>query len=62
MIFLGKNRDRISIITAILEAAKFGARKTRILFGAHLNFWLLKKYLNTVVNAVFFALREPGMS
>ena len=39
MVFLlGKNRDRLSIIAAILEAANFGASKTHIMFNVNLSF------------------------
>lgn len=50
---MGKNRDRVSIIAAILEAANSGATKTRIMFNANLSFMLLEKYLNLSVNACF---------
>lgn len=50
---LGKNRDRISIIAAILEAANSGATKTRIMFKANLSFLLLEKYLNASFSAGF---------
>jgi predicted transcriptional regulator len=42
---MGKNRDRLSIVAAILEAANSGASKTRIMFDANLSFSLLEKYL-----------------
>ena len=50
---MGKNRDRISIIAAILEAAKSGHSKTRIMFAANLSFMLLEKYLNVTISAGF---------
>jgi predicted transcriptional regulator len=50
---LGKNRDRISIIAAILEAANSGASKTRIMFQANLSFSLLEKYLEVAGTAGF---------
>ena len=53
MILLGKNRDRVSIVAAILEAANSGANKTRIMFGANLSFKLLEKYLGVVLGAGF---------
>jgi len=53
VILMGKNRDRISIIAAILEAANSGSSKTRILFKANLSFMLLEKYLNVSVSAGF---------
>jgi predicted transcriptional regulator len=53
---LGKNRDRISIIAAILDAANSGSTKTRIMFKANLSFMLLEKYLNLSVNADFVSV------
>ena len=53
MFYLGKNRDRLSIVAAILEAANFGASKTRIMFQANLSFSLLEKYLGAAVSAGF---------
>jgi predicted transcriptional regulator len=50
---LGKNRDRLSLIAAILEAAGSGANKTRIMYGANLSFKLLEKYLDTAVEVGF---------
>jgi predicted transcriptional regulator len=44
---LGKHRDRLSLIAAILEASNGGATKTRIMLNANLSFKLLEKYLNT---------------
>jgi predicted transcriptional regulator len=45
VVLLGKNRDRLSIVAAILEAVNSGASKTRIMFSANLSFSLLEKYL-----------------
>lgn len=45
-----KNRDRISIIAAILEAANSGTCKTRIMLKANLSYKLLNKYLNLVID------------
>jgi predicted transcriptional regulator len=42
---LGKNRDKIGLMAAILEAANTGAPKTRIMINANLSFKLLEKYL-----------------
>ena len=51
MVFLmGKNRDRISIIAAILEAANSTSCKTRIMFDANLSFRVLEKYLKVALN------------
>ena len=53
MVLLGKNRDRVSIIAAILEAANGGSSKTRIMFGANLSFSLLEKYLAVALDSGF---------
>ena len=53
MVLLGKNRDRLSIVAAILEAANSGPNKTRIMFQANLSFTLLEKYLEVAVTAGF---------
>ena len=50
---MGKNRDRLSIIAAILEAIYSGACKTRIMVMANLSFSLLEKYLSIVAGAGF---------
>ena len=49
----GKNRDRLSLVAAVLEAANSGASKTRIMDRARLSFVLLEKYLEVVVAAGF---------
>jgi predicted transcriptional regulator len=53
VLLLGKNRDRLSIVAAILEAATPGASKTRIMFSANLSFSLLEKYLEVANRAGF---------
>jgi predicted transcriptional regulator len=53
---MGKNRDKLSLIAAILEAANSGASKTRIMYMANLSFSLLEKYLNLSVAAGFIQL------
>jgi len=50
---LGKNRDRVSIVAAILQASRRGSTKTGIMFGANLSFSLLEKYLDIVMDADF---------
>jgi predicted transcriptional regulator len=53
VVLLGKNRDRLSIVAAILEAANSGVSKTRVMFRANLSFKLLEKYLGVVLGAGF---------
>ena len=67
--FLGKNRDRLSIIAAILEAVNLGACKTKIMFSANLSFRLLEKYLDICLRSGFvelngtkYSLTEQGAS
>lgn len=50
---MGKNRDRLSIIAAVLEASRAGSSKTHIMFKANLSFKLLEKYLTLVTEAGF---------
>jgi predicted transcriptional regulator len=53
VVLLGKNRDRLCIVAAILEAANSGVSKTRVMFMANLSFKLLEKYLGVVLGAGF---------
>jgi predicted transcriptional regulator len=46
---LGKNRDSLSIVAAILDAASSGAGKTRIMCRTNLSFAYLKKCLDVAV-------------
>jgi len=50
---LGKNRDRLSIVAAILDAVNSGASKTKIMYSANLSFKLLSKYLDVSTRAGF---------
>ena len=66
---MGKNRDRLSIIADVLEAAKSGACKTHIMFRANLSFRLLEKYLAVALDAGFvrfegsrYELTEDGQA
>lgn len=68
MIFLGKNRDRLSIVAAILDTVHFGASKTRIMLKANLSFKLLEKYLAIAIRSGYvriegrkYKLTEEGL-
>jgi len=50
-------RSRIQIAADILEIAKAGSRKTKIMYQGNLSFDLLQKYLDLLVN---FDLLEVG--
>ena len=60
---LGKNRDRLGIFAAILEAAlsvesDSGSSKSRIMSMANLSFSLMEKYLDYVVRAGFVEVKN----
>ena len=55
---LRKNRNRFQITQAILQIAREGSRKTRIMHGANLSFKLLEKYLTTLVRAGLLKVKE----
>jgi predicted transcriptional regulator len=55
---VSKNRDRVSIVAAILEIAEQGARKTKIMFRGNLSYALLNKYLDLVIGAGFIRVED----
>ena len=55
-----KNRDRLSIVAAVLKAAADGANKTGIMYGANLSYKLLEKYLETTLSAGFVQVESSG--
>jgi len=54
-----RRRSHMEISADILRIAKAGARKTRIVYGANLNFKLLNEYLDKLERAGLIA-RELG--
>ena len=50
---MGKNRDKVSIIAAVLEAANKSASKTHIMHTANLSYKLLEKYLEATLQLGF---------
>lgn len=48
---IGRRRSRTEITAEILRIAKGGARKTRIVYGANINFRLLDEYLKRLEKA-----------
>ena len=67
MVLLGKNRDRLSLVAAILEAAGAGSSKTRVMKVANLSYKLLDKYLAAALSLGFversgakYSLTERG--
>jgi predicted transcriptional regulator len=59
---LGKNRDQLSIVAAILEAARIDTSKTRIMFAANLSFSLLEKYLSIALKYEFVRVENNRYS
>ena len=57
---ISHRRSNMDIIADILRIAKGGARKTRIVYGANLNFKLLNEYLDKLEKAGLIA-RDPEM-
>lgn len=53
-----KNRNRFQISQAILEVARAGAGKTRIMYRANLSFKLLKHYLTVLVKSGLIRVEE----
>ena len=51
-------RSRIQIAADIIEIAKNGARKTRIMYLGNLSFDLLQKYLNLLVKLGLVEIRR----
>ncbi|KYH40859.1 MAG: hypothetical protein AYL32_009340 [Candidatus Bathyarchaeota archaeon B26-2] len=55
---MARRRSHIEISADILRIARTGARKTRIVYGANLNFKLLNEYLDKLEKAGLIA-RDP---
>jgi len=48
---MAQRRSHVDIVAEILHIARRGARKTRIVYGANLNFKLLNEYLDRLEKA-----------
>jgi len=53
-----KNRNKFQITQAILEVARDGAGKTRIMYRANLSFKLLEDYLGALVRSGLLKVKE----
>jgi predicted transcriptional regulator len=53
-----KYRRKFEIVADILEAAKNGAKKTRIMYFANLSYSLLEKYLSETLKIGFIRLKN----
>jgi predicted transcriptional regulator len=56
-----KYRSRVDIIAAMLEIAKEGTIKTRIMFGASLSFTQLKEYTTFLIELGLMERSEAGL-
>ncbi len=50
-----RNRDRVRLVAAILEAARNGANKNRIMYDANLSYKLLEKYLKIAMDLISYS-------
>ncbi|MHA1675838.1 MAG: winged helix-turn-helix domain-containing protein [Candidatus Njordarchaeales archaeon] len=55
---LSQRRSNLEIIAEILRIARRGARKTQIVYGANLNFKMLKEYLRKLEEAGLITISE----
>ena len=53
-------RNRIQIAANIIEIAKHGSRKTRIMYLGNLSFDLLQKYLDMLLNYGLIEITDGG--
>ena len=54
-------RSSLEIVSEILRIARKGAKKTRIVYGANLNFKMLTEYLTKLEEASLVKLHESGV-
>lgn len=53
-----KRRNEMDIIADVLKVARGGARKTRIVYGANLNFKIVKRYLSGLLERRLLVCRD----
>jgi predicted transcriptional regulator len=53
-------RNSFDVTVDILETARTGAKKTRIVYGSNLNFDIVKGYLRNLIDNGLLALDEKG--
>ena len=56
----GMRRSNLDVTVDILETAKGGAKKTKIVYGSNLNFSIIKGYLNSLVSGGFLEVDDGG--
>ena len=55
-----KRRDRLYIISEILNIAKGGSLKTQIMYGANLSFAQLNEYLDFLIKVEFLEIQKEN--
>jgi predicted transcriptional regulator len=56
--YMSQRRSNLEIVAEILKIAKKGAKKTRIVYGANMNFKMLDDYLEKLSKAGLIANSE----
>lgn len=57
---LSQRRSSLEIVAEILRIARRGARRTRIVYGANLNFKMLREYLKKLEDAGLVTVSNGG--
>jgi len=57
---LRRNRTRLQIAADIIEIAKEGSRRTRIMYQGNLSFELLRRYLDFLTRSGLLKVQERG--
>jgi predicted transcriptional regulator len=58
--YMSQRRSNLEIVAEILKIAKKGAKKTRIVYGANMNFKMLDEYLEKLTKAGLIANSEDN--
>ena len=56
--YMPQRRSNLEIVAEILKIARKGAKKTRIVYGANMNFKMLEEYLEKLTKAGLIANSE----
>jgi len=59
-ISLSQRRSNLEIVAEILRIARKGAKKTRIVYGANMNFKMLEEYLDKLEKAGLIASSQDN--
>jgi len=57
---LSQRRSNLEIVAEILRLARKGARKTKIVYGANLNFKMLREYLERLEKAGLIRISQES--